>query len=256
MPLFHELDSVSNIRPEDLRKGINKERRKSTSEHIPEERFIHGSSQQLEVEVAIHERSKPDQYITLTVVNNPDIDKLELIRDKLLAEGVMRDKDELTIRNYKINVRGKQVIECRIDKRSFTIDLPEGYSCSHPNSLTNKISGLVIWNQHGSVRWEDEVDIEGLDFKNLVFLRENEVEFYPGRSPPPLGREINKPCVVTFNRCQVADIVRQKYPNHADWKAICEKRLRNACQRNQAEFISYDEASGKWSFRLARLPVE
>lgn len=51
-------------------------------------------------------------------------------------------------------------------------------------------------------------------------------------------------------------MVRAKQPQASDFRQRVEKRLRVACQRNNAEFVGYNETTGEWSFRLRTLPDE
>lgn len=62
--------------------------------------------------------------------------------------------------------------------------------------------------------------------------------------------------MVTFTKCAAADMVRAKQPQASDFRQRVEKRLRVACQRNNAEFVGYNETTGEWSFRLRTLPDE
>lgn len=127
---------------------------------------------------------------------------LENLTDKLIQKGRMDRGDKLRMVMIERHEGKPDIIECELERLP-RINLPPGYQYS-PEPTTTIVNNFKIWNNHGSVQWESDVDIDGVDFSNIVVIRESEVEFYPDRSPPIQGQELNKPCVVTFKKCLAA----------------------------------------------------
>jgi hypothetical protein len=71
------------------------------------------------------------------------------------------------------------------------------------------VANYQMNSEFGSIRFLKPVDLRGLCLDLIVDFNQDSIEFYPeggDHDTPPLGKEINVPCIVTFNNFGDGDI--------------------------------------------------
>lgn len=102
----------------------------------------------------------------------------------------------------------------------------------------------------GEILWLEPVDLRGVNFDNVVQIKDREVSVYPQSDDvPPVGQGLNKPARVKlfgihkFNK-------RTKEPlTDASTAAKMVQRLKAHCVKEGLEFLGYDIKTGTWIFK-------
>eukprot|EP00298_Acanthocystis_sp_HF-20_P007007 c16721_g1_i1.p1 GENE.c16721_g1_i1~~c16721_g1_i1.p1 ORF type:complete len:140 (+),score=68.35 c16721_g1_i1:516-935(+) len=120
-------------------------------------------------------------------------------------------------------------------------------------------------NTYGSVLFYGKTNLFSKfvsDLDNILIINELSVELYPlgwsedaihgedgGRYLPKIGEGLNKPALVTLERCYPKDKDLQRV---YDKKKISkfEEKLRKKTQDMGAQFISYNAEFGQWKFEV------
>lgn len=192
------------------------------------------------------------------LLDNSDIQKVKLlvngkkvsILSKLQEVGIA-DNDILTV-----SLEDEKEIE-EADIKETKTHLPtltkKGYECKPTLREMGRMSEMElanlpsfeIWNEHARIEFEGPVDIRGLNLDRIVCLNERSVEIYPvtefGEKLPPLGTELNRPCVITFMHLVKGPI--------KDFGAFVQKIQRLAKAMN-AEVRSIDSNTGAVSISV------
>ena len=107
------------------------------------------------------------------------------------------------------------------------------------SALASVPSFLVGREGFGSVRWDGPVDLSAVrvdDLSDIVRITRGEVAVYTGRAStlkPPRGAGLNRPATVTLVGV---------FPESVETLEAYEK--------DGSTFVSYDPASGAWTFRV------
>jgi nuclear pore complex protein Nup98-Nup96 len=113
------------------------------------------------------------------------------------------------------------------------------------------VSGFSVSREgHGSVAWEGAVDVRGVDLDVVVNIGSKDVSVYEQQeqdgTKPAEGSKLNRPAIITIPK------VWPK-PGESATAEQMEKfrnKLKKSSQTMDAEFISYDEPTGEWMFRV------
>ncbi|CAG7717020.1 unnamed protein product [Allacma fusca] len=117
------------------------------------------------------------------------------------------------------------------------------------------VRGFIVGrHNYGEIRFLDVVNVGNLDIDETVLFRHKEVVVYPDdNNKPPVGEGINVPAEIRLERVWPIDKATKdpiKVP--AKVKALkYEEKLKKSCERLGAEFISYDEQTGRWVFKVS-----
>ena len=102
----------------------------------------------------------------------------------------------------------------------------------------------------GSVRFLGETDVRKLAIDDLVIFHSKEIEVYPDESKkPPVGHELNKPAVITLQKCFPKDKAGKRLTAPEDITRF-ENKLKHQTQKFGGRFIAYKADAGEWSFRV------
>lgn len=102
----------------------------------------------------------------------------------------------------------------------------------------------------GSVRFLGETDVRKLAIDDLVIFHSKEIEVYPDESKkPPVGHELNKPAVITLQKCFPKDKSGKRLTGPEDITRF-ENKLKQQTQKFGGRFIAYKADAGEWSFRV------
>lgn len=99
----------------------------------------------------------------------------------------------------------------------------------------------------GKIEWEGAVDVRDLNLDTLVVIDDcpQSASVYTQEekngTKPPVGTKLNRPAIITLENV---------FPPEGIPKEKFEKRVAKSTKRNNAELISYDSSSGRWSFRV------
>ncbi len=105
-----------------------------------------------------------------------------------------------------------------------------------------RVKGFTVGNNDGKVEFEGDTDVEDLELDSIVQIEPRAVVVYPETSEkPPVHSKLNKPATITLYRCT---------PKSTSDPDLFERRVRKVCEKNGAEFVSYDKETGKWVFRV------
>lgn len=92
-------------------------------------------------------------------------------------------------------------------------------NCAY-ESLKN-VEDFCIFNENGKVQFLGNTDLSFVNFDEVVEISEKFVEIYPDpKKKPSIGLKLNKPAVITFNRCK---LWRNKGRNAVNHKKCVEK---------------------------------
>jgi hypothetical protein len=84
----------------------------------------------------------------------------------------------------------------------------------------------------------------------LVIFHSKEIEVYPDESKkPPVGHELNKPAVITLQKCFPKDKAGKRLTAPEDITRF-ENKLKHQTQKFGGRFIAYKADAGEWSFRV------
>jgi hypothetical protein len=84
----------------------------------------------------------------------------------------------------------------------------------------------------------------------LVIFHSKEIEVYPDESKkPPVGHELNKPAVITLQKCFPKDKSGKRLNAPEDITRF-ENKLKHQTQKFGGRFIAYKADAGEWSFRV------
>jgi len=113
---------------------------------------------------------------------------------------------------------------------------------------------LIKRDGYGSVYFEGEVNLTGIDLDDIVHIRRKEVILYPDDdNKPPLGEGLNRPAEITLEcvwptdkstREPVTDLQRLI---NMGW----EKKLETSTMKMGARFKEYRPETGSWVFEVA-----
>jgi len=107
-----------------------------------------------------------------------------------------------------------------------------------------KVKNFTIGNEFGRIIFDNETDVSGVDFNDIVEIKQSEVIVYPDEeNKPNIGEKLNKPCTIYLENC----FPKKPDPQNKD-KFL--KRLKVALEKQDAEFVSYDSVTGEWVFRV------
>lgn len=108
-------------------------------------------------------------------------------------------------------------------------------------------------HNYGSVHYDAEIDVSGMDLDSLVHFLNKEVIVYPEESEkPPLGSGLNRRAVVTLDRVWPRDKSEKRPITDPDrlLKMDYENKLRRVCDKHNTKFIEYRPQTGSWVFRV------
>lgn len=109
----------------------------------------------------------------------------------------------------------------------------------------SQVKNFTIYrHEYGKICWEGLIDVRGLDLDNIVSIDFKEVRVYEDNADfpsPPLGIGLNRPATITLYQI----FPKKISPEH---NRVYENKLRQFCDNNEAEFISYDADLGEWVF--------
>ncbi|OUC45609.1 nucleoporin autopeptidase, partial [Trichinella nativa] len=106
---------------------------------------------------------------------------------------------------------------------------------------------------YGKIVWRGPLNLTDLNLDKLVFFELKEVTVYPDTSSkPPIGQGLNRAAIITLERVWPNDKTRQepikdaKRLEHLGY----EEKLKRACEKMNAKFVSYAPTTGSWIFEV------
>lgn len=111
------------------------------------------------------------------------------------------------------------------------------------NELRHVYHFTILHPKFGKIVWDDDCDLTGLDLDDIISMEQNSVSVYEGSvEKPEVGEGLNKPAVITlYNVRPIGDGGVEQFISAV---------LKPACLKDDADFISYDEQSFEWTFRV------
>lgn len=106
---------------------------------------------------------------------------------------------------------------------------------------------------YGSVHFDAEIDVAGLNLDELVHFRHKEVIIYPGdENKPPVGTELNRKAEVTLDQVWPQDkTLREPIKDRDRLDAMdYQDKLRRVCDKHGMRFVDYRPETGSWVFRV------
>ena len=122
-----------------------------------------------------------------------------------------------------------------------------------PSELRSVSDFTVSHSTLGSVRWPTPTDVTALPLDALIVFDRtpagaSSVEVYPDeRMIPRVGEGLNKEAEVTLRGCWPAG---WKVGGDRDRIAKYERKLKQTSEAAGAKFVSYDERTGEWTFKV------
>eukprot|EP00439_Symbiodinium_sp_Y106_P040267 s521_g4.t3 len=113
----------------------------------------------------------------------------------------------------------------------------------HVRDLTISREGV------GTITFEEETDVTGLDFETIVRLEVGEVLVYPQpRTKPEIGVGLNKAATVTMYQCWPPNgsLLAQDKEQQEEYK----RRIKLMTEEKKARFLDYDCNTGVWKFAV------
>jgi len=113
----------------------------------------------------------------------------------------------------------------------------------HVRDLTISREGV------GTITFEGETDVTGLDFETIVRLEVGEVLVYPQpRTKPEIGVGLNKAATVTMYQCWPPNgsLLAQDKEQQEEYK----RRIKLMTEEKKARFLDYDCNTGVWKFAV------
>ena len=105
-----------------------------------------------------------------------------------------------------------------------------------------RVKGFTVGSDDGKVEFEGETDVEDLELDSIIIIEPRAVVIYPeGTVKPGINQKLNKSAVITLYRC---------IPKSSISPSTFERRVRKVCEKNGAEFLSYNSNTGEWVFRV------
>ncbi|KRX98942.1 Nuclear pore complex protein Nup98-Nup96 [Trichinella pseudospiralis] len=136
------------------------------------------------------------------------------------------------------------------------------YFAPNLDELTSKMtrSGECIVDRfevgrrgYGKIVWRGPFNLTNLNLDKLVFFELKEVTVYPdAATKPPIGQGLNRAAIITLERVWPNDKTRQepikdaKRLEHLGY----EEKLKRACEKMNAKFVSYAATTGSWIFEV------
>jgi len=108
----------------------------------------------------------------------------------------------------------------------------------------------VIREGCGSIQFEGETDVRGLNIDKIIQIQSLAVVVYPNeKEKPPKGKGLNKPAIIKIEKCWPLHEQTNRPMLDDDSIADFVRRLKRRCHRYHTTFISYDRKNGEWTFR-------
>jgi len=107
-----------------------------------------------------------------------------------------------------------------------------------------RVQNFSVANEHGSILFEGETDVRGLDIDQAVQILASAVVVYPDDcdlEKPAIGSGLNKPALITLLNCK---------PKKESHQQQFEAKLKKYCSTNNCELVKYDADNGVWQFRV------
>ena len=110
------------------------------------------------------------------------------------------------------------------------------------------VENFIISNEFGKIKFEEPVDLRGLNLDKIVNIRYQEVEIYPEDYKPSEGEGdgLNKPATITFFKWEVAEKYKTRMEEY-------EKKLKKWCGTINAEFVGFNPELKEVTIHLNRV---
>ncbi|KAG1328327.1 nuclear pore complex protein NUP98A [Cocos nucifera] len=122
---------------------------------------------------------------------------------------------------------------------------------SEPDFCCHVKDFVVGRHGYGSIKFDRETDVRGLDLDSIIRFNNREVIVYEDESKkPPIGQGLNKPAEVTLlNIMCINKRTGLQYTEGPKVEKYKEMLMKKA-QEQGAEFVSYDAVKGEWKFKV------
>uniref|UniRef100_A0A803MPJ9 Peptidase S59 domain-containing protein n=1 Tax=Chenopodium quinoa TaxID=63459 RepID=A0A803MPJ9_CHEQI len=139
--------------------------------------------------------------------------------------------------------RSDYYTEPKIEKLASIESSNPGF-CSHVKDFVLGRDGF------GWVKFYGETNVRGLNLDSLVHFNYREVIVYDDESEkPPVGQGLNKAAEVTLLNVKCVDKIGKQHNSGKMVEKYIEK-LKQAAEKQGAEFVSYDPVKGEWRFSV------
>ena len=155
---------------------------------------------------------------------------------------------DATMENSSILDRVSQQLENSIYEDLLTFSL-NGYQTIpdlknfSDSELENVEDFTVIKPNIGKILWPGVTNLRDVQLSRIINIKPKEVFVYEDVPAPPVGTELNKNAVVSLYGIYPKEATEEGY------KSLLH-RLNTFCQKNDADFISYDKKGGEWTFQV------
>lgn len=136
---------------------------------------------------------------------------------------------------------------CKRSNYSLTPDIIEMARMTEYELMN--IKDLTIENENGKIHWLGKTDVVGVNFDELVFIKDFAATVYPAEIEekglkPEVGLKINKPAEITLYKL----FPPKKYKNSPE---AFRETLKNRCETmDDCKFIDYNKNTGELFFRV------
>ncbi|CAA7400171.1 unnamed protein product [Spirodela intermedia] len=116
----------------------------------------------------------------------------------------------------------------------------------------SRVKNFVVGRRgYGSIKFDGETDVRGLDLEAIVEFNSREVVVYGDEvRKPPVGKGLNRPAEVTLLNVRCANRKTGEVYTEGPKVERYEEMLRKKVREQGAEFVSFDAGKGEWKFRV------
>ena len=117
----------------------------------------------------------------------------------------------------------------------------------------SRVKDFVIGHRgYGSIKFDGETDVRGLDLEAIVQFNSREVTVYGDdeEGKPAVGRGLNRPAEVTLLNVRCVNRKTGEVYTEGPKLQRYEEMLRSKVKEQGAHFLSFDAGKGEWKFRV------
>lgn len=154
--------------------------------------------------------------------------------------------------NFELSSRLAPIDKLPIMKRKEYTLYPNLIEMARMTELQlSTVNDLCIENEYGQITWEGKTDVRGINFDILVHIDLYSATVYPEEIErlnlkPEIGKGLNKPAIIKLYK-----IFPALNSTQATRKKFVENLKAKTTKIPDAEFISYEESVGVFTFKVA-----
>jgi len=175
---------------------------------------------------------------TIEDANLLNNDCLHIIIDRNLLEDIKEETQDTT--KHLDELADEDLIP-KLSKNGYRT-IPEFKRiCRMTERQLREVKDFTVENEWGKVIFDGATDISGVDIDGTIEILKGEIIVYPDDNKKDvIGEKLNKAATIHLYKC---------FPKKRNNEKFIAK-LKAASNKQDAEFISYDEQTGEWVFKV------